>query len=345
MSSAALDGRLGSITEREIRSMPVVWRQLADRLDAEATSLAALVAASPVVVFLGCGSGHLSGRIAVDLLRPVGVPARAEVASDYVLRPVRDAAERASHDGARALAIAVSRSGETSETCAAAEAFRQRTGGRVIAVTCRPDSRLARLADMTIAVPEADEEAVPQTRSVSAFLLLWILLAGRASGEDHRGAVLAAADRLSVAADEVWTRLAELTGAERYVLLGSGAGQPLGEETALKMIEMGRVAAWAWRALEYRHGPLEALDDRTAVIGPLGSDLAPAEHAAVGEAAGAAGFSLDIAALVGPVPRPGELLVQLYALHVLSLLASRARGRDADAPTQIRAFVDDVELA
>jgi hypothetical protein len=32
-------------------------------------------------------------------------------------------------------------------------------------------------------------------------------------------------------------------------------------------------------------------------------------------------------------------------VHTLSLLAARAHGRDADAPSQIRAFVDDVELA
>jgi glucosamine--fructose-6-phosphate aminotransferase (isomerizing) len=336
---AALDAGLGSITEREIRSMPEVWRRLAGRLDDEAQSLAASLADAPPVVFLGCGSGHLSGQTAVEVLRPAGVRATAVVASDFVLRPGQVARDP------RAVGIAVSRSGETSETCAAVEAFRERTGGRVVAITCRSASRLAQLADTTIAVPEADEEAVPQTRSVSAFLLFWVLLAGRVSGGSHREAALAAADRIDAVSGELWPRLAEATDAEHYVLLGGGAGHHLGEEAALKFTEMGRVAAWAWRALEYRHGPLEALDARTAVVGPLGVDLAPAERAAVAEAAAGAGCAVDVAALVGPVPAPAQLLVQLYAVHALSLLAARAQGRDADAPSQIRAFVDDVELA
>jgi hypothetical protein len=64
----------------------------------------------------------------------------------------------------------------------------------------------------------------------------------------------------------------------------------------------------------------------------------------VAEAAAGAGFAVDVAALVGPVPAGAELLAQLYGVHALSLLAARAKGRDADAPSQIRAFVDDVEL-
>jgi glutamine---fructose-6-phosphate transaminase (isomerizing) len=260
------------------------------------------------------------------------------VASDYVLRP------RASSD-ARAVAVAVSRSGETSETCAAVEAFHARAKGTVVAATCRPESRLAALADRTIALPEADEEVVPQTRSVSAFLVLWTLLAGALEGEDRREAIVEAAGRIDVVAAELWAALARSARGARYVLLGGGAGHRLGEEAALKLTEMGRVPAWAWRALEYRHGPLEALDDRTTVVGPLGVGLARAENAAVEEAAATAGGFVDVAALVGPLPPAAALLAQLYPLMALSVLAARANGRDADAPAQIRAFVDDVDLS
>jgi glucosamine--fructose-6-phosphate aminotransferase (isomerizing) len=317
--------------------MPALWRRLADPLDDEATSLATLLKGASSVTFFGCGSAHITGQTAVELLRTAGLHARAEVASDYVLRP------GAPRDG-DAVAIAVSRSGATNETCAAVEAVRARTNGRVIAVTCRPSSPLAALADRTIGLAEADEEAVPQTRSVSAFLGLWTLLAGRLGGEDRREAIVAAADRIDGVADRLWPQLEEVARGARYVLLGAGAGHRLGEEAALKLTEMGRVPSWAWRALEYRHGPLEALDERTTVVGPIGVDLAPADLAAVQEAAAAAGASVDIAALVAPVPPAAGLLAQLYALLALSLLAARANGRNADAPTQIRAFVDDVDL-
>jgi glucosamine--fructose-6-phosphate aminotransferase (isomerizing) len=337
MSGPALDPALGAATEREIRSIPALWRRLADRLHDEAAWLSASLEGASSVTFLGCGSAYISGQTAAELLRPAGVHATAEVASDYVLRP------GAASDG-RAVAIAVSRSGETSETCAAVEAFRARTKGTVVAATCRPASRLAGLADRTIGLPEADEKVVPQTRSVSAFLMLWTLLAGVLEGEDRREAIVRAAGRIDAVADALWTQLAQSAQSSRYVLLGGGAGHRLGEEAALKLTEMGRVPAWAWRALEYRHGPLEALDDRTTVVGPLGVELSPAEHAAVQEAAGTAGAVVDVGALVGPVPPAAGLLAQLYSLFALSLLAARAGGRDADAPALIRAFVDDVDL-
>jgi glutamine---fructose-6-phosphate transaminase (isomerizing) len=338
VSGSGLDQSLGATTEREIRSMPALWRLLADRLDDEAVSLAASLEGASSVTFLGCGSAYISGQTAVELLRTAGLPAKAEVASDYVLRPgaPRDAG---------AVAIAVSRSGATNETCEAVEAFRARTNGAVVAVTCRPSSPLAALADRTIGLAEADEQAVPQTRSVSAFLVLWTLLAGRLGGEDCRDAIVAAADRIDGVAEGLWPRLEEVARGERFVLLGAGAGHRLAEEAALKLTEMGRVPSWAWRALEYRHGPLEALDEHTTVVGPIGVDLAPADLAAVEEAATAAGASVDVAVLVAPVPPAAGLLAQLYALHALSLLAARANGRNADTPTQIRPFVDDVDLS
>jgi hypothetical protein len=104
--------------------------------------------------------------------------------------------------------------------------------------------------------------------------LLWLLLEGRVRGEDRLHAVRTIGARIDAATPEVWARLTEVARAERYVLLGGGAGHRLGEEAALKFIEMGRVPAWAWRALEYGHGPLKALDERTAVVGPLGASLA-----------------------------------------------------------------------
>lgn len=332
------DGSLGASTEREIRSMPALWTRTVDRLHEDTLELAAGLDRASPIVFLGCGSGHIAGATGVELLREAGVAAVAPVASDYVLRP-------AAAPPLPGLAIAISRSGETSETCAALEAFKARTGGRAVAVTCRPGSRLASLADTTIAISEFDEQAIPQTRSVSAFLVVSTLLAGHLSEQDHRGAIVEAATRIDERAGALWRELARASRAERYVLLGAGVGYHLAEEAALKLVEMGRVSAWPWRALEYRHGPLEALDERTAVVGPLGADLAPVEEVAVREAQAKAGWSVDVTDALEPLSSAARPLAQLYGLHALALLAARAAGRDADAPQRIRSYVDDVDLA
>jgi glutamine---fructose-6-phosphate transaminase (isomerizing) len=339
MAPAATNGHLGPITESEIRSMPAVWRRTLDRLDEEARQLAALIRVSSSITYVGCGSGHLAGVAAVELLRDAGVAAMSPVASDYVLRP-----PVATERDQRPLLVAFSRSGETTETHAALEAFRARTNGCTVAVTCRPGSALAKLSDRTVAIPEADERAVPQTRSVSAFLLFSVLVAARLAHADVRVQVRTAADALERRANDIWDALSSSSSAQSYALLGSGVGYPLATEAALKLTEMGQVPASAWRALEYRHGPIEALNRRTAVIGPLGVALDAAEDLAVRDAATRAASLVDPVALAGSANEPGAPLMQLYVLHALALLAARSRGRDADAPEQIRAFIDDVHL-
>lgn len=338
-TAATTDGHLGPITETEIRSMPALWRRTLDRLDEEARELTALIRASSSITYVGCGSGHLAGVAAVELLRDAGVAAMSPVASDYVLRPP------VSMEGdVRPLLVAFSRSGETTETRAALDAFRARTSGRTVVVTCRPGSALANLSDRTVAIPEADERAVPQTRSVSAFLLFSVLVAARLAHVDVREQIRTAADALEQRASDIWDALSPSSSAESYAVLGSGVGYPLAAEAALKLTEMGKVPASAWRALEYRHGPIEAVDRRTVVVGPLGVALNTAEDLAVREAGTRAASLVNPAALAGCANEPGAPLMQLYVLHALALLAARSRGRDADAPEQIRAFVDDVHL-
>ena len=337
MSERSAAPPLGAITESEIRSMPAVWRAVVDRLDEEARELASTLERASSITFVGCGSAYLLSAMTAELLRSTGVAATAAVASDFVLRP-----EPAAESDPHPVLVAFSRSGATTETRAAVEAFRARSGGTTIAITCRPESGLARQADRAIAIPEADERAVPQTRSVGAFLLLSLLVAARLAGRDILPSVLATADWLEERAEDIWQTLTTYSAARGFVLLGAGVGFPLAGEAALKLTEMGRVPAWAWRALEFRHGPLEMLDDRIVVVGPIGTELDDTEDAAVREAGVRAGRLIDVPAL--SVDAPLSVLAQLYVLHALALLASRARGRNADAPGQIRAYVDDVHL-
>ncbi|WP_238579484.1 hypothetical protein [Demequina lutea] len=153
------------------------------------------------------------------------------------------------------------------------------------------------------------------------------------------------AQATDAAADHLWSTLSDLAAdGDGQVLLGSGLGYVLAREAALKMVEMGRVPAWAYRTLEYRHGPLEALAPGTTLVGAFGDDLTEAELTAVAEAARATNRHFDIQVVIPQQAGPVGMLAQLYAAHAYSLLLSRRRGFDADRPANIREHVGDIWL-
>jgi glucosamine--fructose-6-phosphate aminotransferase (isomerizing) len=328
---------LGAVTEVEIRSEPAVWLATSGRLAESAAAMAQTVAAASSVVFLGCGSSHFGGRLAAELLRRANIPAAAYVSSDYVLRPPVE-------HGSRPVAVALSRSGETSETLQAISSFRRRHGGHVYGLVCRPGSEIARAVDVAVAIPEADERAVPQTRSVSAFLLFSMLLGATLGGRDILADIARVASEVKDRQASIWSSARIAATASRYVLLGSGSGFALAQEGALKFTEMGRAPAWAYRALEYRHGPIEALDAETTVVGLLGDDPDEAECDAFTEASARAGSVVDTDVIGPHLTGPSSLLGQLYVLQTLALEVARFRALDADQPPNIRAFVSDVWL-
>lgn len=334
---------LGLHAEGEIRSMPQIWRTLTPSVHAAVSGLTETVTRGPVVL-LGAGSGYFAAIFGQMLLERAGLHASAHTSSDYVQRPPASSLELLRRNP-RPVAIALSRSGETSETLSAVRAFRRRGGSTIIAMTCRPESALACEADTVIDLGEADELAVPQTRSVSALWLSLLLLAGVCDGQDLRTQVMDVAQATDAAADHLWSTLSDLAAdGDGQVLLGSGLGYVLAREAALKMVEMGRVPAWAYRTLEYRHGPLEALAPGTTLVGAFGDDLTEAELTAVAEAAGATNRHFDIQKVVPQQTGPVGMLAQLYTAHAYSLLLSRRRGFDADRPTNIREHVGDVWL-
>jgi glutamine---fructose-6-phosphate transaminase (isomerizing) len=252
---------LGAITEREIRSQPHVWRAVLDRLAEHSEEITGLLSQADNVLLVGCGSSYYGSVATAELLRRGGVAALPLTSGEYVQRPP---AGRASRDGDQLL-IAFSRSGRTSETREAVEVFRQRhPTGTAIAVTCDPDSPLAERAHQPILIPEAQEEAIPQTRSVSAFWLLALLVSARLRGIDARASVIHAADWILRREESLWEQLAGgIEGFQRVVLLGGGIGFALAHEANLKMMEMAGADSWGYLTLEFRHAPLEVIDERT----------------------------------------------------------------------------------
>jgi glucosamine--fructose-6-phosphate aminotransferase (isomerizing) len=194
----------------------------------------------------------------------VGVSARAYPASEIALLP--DLVLKADRDP---LLIAVSRSGETTETLEAIRIFRERTGNPVIAVTCDSGSALARQADLTLDIDEAREQSVAQTRSFTSMLLVLqgvaALLGGSGNLDDLTLLPQELTDQFNAYAS-LARELGEHPEIRQFFFLGSGALYGIANEAMLKLKEMSLSPSEAFHVLEFRHGPMSMVDEDTLVV-------------------------------------------------------------------------------
>jgi fructoselysine-6-P-deglycase FrlB-like protein len=149
--------------------------------------------------------------------------------------------------------IALSRSGTTTEIL---DVVRQLHGDiPVLGITATAGSPLAELVTDEIDLPFADERSVVQTRFATTALSLLL----GAYGWD----VEASASRAEGFLDE---SLPDWAGSiEQFVFLGRGVAAAIANEAALKFREILRTWSEAYPTMEYRHGPISAIDERSLV--------------------------------------------------------------------------------
>jgi glucosamine--fructose-6-phosphate aminotransferase (isomerizing) len=258
----------GAFSWREITTQGEAWRggleaALAKRREVEA--LWAAHAQRPVC-FIGCGSTHCLAQFCAPFFqRATGMRALALPSSELLFQ-----AEPLTRGMSAPLVVALSRSGETSETIWAAEKLRA-LGSPVVLVSCYEDTPLAACADCTIVIPEGREQSFAQTRSFAGMLVAVQTMAALIAADR---ALLADLQVLPSLADELIARaqpLAERLGAEqsyqRITYLGSGALYGLAAEATIKMKEMSLSIAEAFHFMEFRHGPMALVDEEHLIVG------------------------------------------------------------------------------
>jgi glucosamine--fructose-6-phosphate aminotransferase (isomerizing) len=273
-------GPHASHTYREILSQPATWRATLAAAEARRPEIAALRrdGRAPAVLFTGCGSPFFLARSAAAIYQQVaGAPAQASPGSDLMLFPELALAARPE------LLVAVSRSGSTTEVLRAVAAFRERSAGPALAITCYEGTPLAAVAAPTIVAADADEQSVAQTRSFTAMLITAQLAIGALAGRPA-GAALGALPDMGAALLAEHGALAQQLGEDgsiqRCFFLGGGPLYGLACEAMLKMKEMALTAAEAYHTLEFRHGPMAMVDRSTLVVGML-TEAGLAHEAAV----------------------------------------------------------------
>jgi glucosamine--fructose-6-phosphate aminotransferase (isomerizing) len=256
-----------SHTWQEIVSQPQVWRTTLEAFELDRERFEGFVGQADFdqILVTGCGSTHYLAQSAAALIaRCTGISARAYPASELWLFPGTVPTNRT-------LLVAVSRSGTTTETLRAVERFRDLGGAPALAITCYPESQLAQQADFVLAAPDAQERSIAQTRSFASMLLLTLGLTATLA---HDEGMLERLRRLPDALHDLVDRMGDLPqqlgadlNTERIFFLGGGPLYGLANEAMLKVKEMSLSYSEAYHPLEFRHGPMSMVNERTLVVG------------------------------------------------------------------------------
>lgn len=287
-------------------------------------------------VVVGCGTSYYLAQSLAATLNLRGVPALAVPGSEWTHR-----ARAYVPDEAGTTVIALSRSGESTETVQAAERSRA-LGLEVIGVTCEPGSSLTRHASRLVVAETHPAEGIVMTASASLMLLVGLRLAGVEVGLEAAREAERVMRALDAGARSV------LQARSHFVYLGSGPLHGIAQEGALKLQEMSISYTQAYHPMEYRHGPVSLVDGRTLVVMLYSPELQAeqAKLAAELQAKGAAVIGLggpgDLSVDFAGQAAPDDIQRSLVLLPALQLFGERvaaARQIDSTAPRHLTKVV------
>lgn len=258
----------------EILQQPEALRQTLEREQDTAGRLAAAIRRREpaLVVIAGRGSSDnaaLYGRYLIEAVNRLPVSLAApSLFTIYEAPPrLRDA-----------LVIGVSQSGESADVLEVLREARSQ-GALTVGITNEERSPLSEEVDFSLVGRGGRELSVPATKSYSAQLVLFALVACAWNGKDERFAALGEVPEMVARVLECEQGIREV--AERYaaiqrcVVLGRGYNLSTALEIALKIKETSYVLAQPYSLADFLHGPV-ALIERgfpALLIGPSGRAL------------------------------------------------------------------------
>ncbi len=226
------------------------------------------------IVILGCGTSihaGMLGKYAIE--RWSRLPVETCIASEYrYADPIV---------GPETLCLALTQSGETTDTLAATRLAREH-GAPVIALTNVVGSAVTRLAGGVLYLQAGPEISVTATKTyvtmVTVLYLLGLWLGERqgALAPEEHSQMLSALQALpsqmeqlleSPELEEQVSQVADMLASRASCMfIGRGVGYPLALEGALKLKEISYIHAEAYPAGELKHGPIALLDQNLPLI-------------------------------------------------------------------------------
>ena len=332
----------GQFTQQEIFSQPEAWAAALKVMDETRQNMLDLEPTRRYrqVLFIGCGSTYYLSLAAASLTQELtGLPARAFPSSELWLYP------RSSYVDGKSLLVAVSRSGETTETLRACEAFLADKHGDLLTLTCYNDMPLAKMGQLSLVFPSGKEQSVAQTRAFSTLYLATVALASLWAG---RADLFSSLARLPAAGQKVLEQVVPLTAElgpdsaiDRFYWLGSGPRYGLACELSLKMKEMSLSHSEPFHFLEFRHGPKSMVTKSSLVVGLQSSVNGSREAEVLADVKNLGGRVLDMAEAGSTVRFESGLdeairnVLYLPVGQLIALKRSISKGLNPDRPTNL----------
>ncbi|MEB3327158.1 MAG: glutamine--fructose-6-phosphate transaminase (isomerizing) [Synechococcus sp.] len=369
---------------KEIHEQPetaALWvaRHLPQPLSGQACPLVALPLPAEVfegverIQILACGTSRHAAQVGAYLLEQLaGIPTSVFYASEFRYGPP----PLSTHT----LTIGVTQSGETADTLAALAMEQERRqlipdpafAPRLLGITNRAESSLARMVDHILDIGAGIEVGVAATKTFLAQLLafygLALAFAERRLGHPGQhgpgpGCSRAGLEALVAQLRQLPQQLEALVadhdqrcaglahrfeGTQDVIFLGRGINYPIALEGALKLKEISYIHAEGYPAGEMKHGPIALLDAKVPVVSiampgmVFEKVLSNAQEAKARDAEliGVAPNCPDaeLFDLLLPVPVVDELLSPLLTVIPMQLLSyhiAAHRGLDVDQPRNL----------
>lgn len=307
------------------------------------------------IQIIACGTSLHAAMVGKYLIEELAeIPVDVEASSEYIYRRTITTEN--------SLIIGVSQSGETADTITAIRQAKAK-GAHILIVTNRPDSTMAREADSLLPINAGIEVSVAATKSYTAQLMSFYLLALYIAQTKD----VAAADKIKKIKEEmlqlpqkietVLSHKEDIQNCARmfssfkdFIYIARGINFPVALEGALKLKEISYINATGYPAGELKHGPIAMLDETMPVLSILmpgtvyekvlsNSEEAKARNARLITLTSSADEKLDeLFEYVLRVPEVDELLSPVIASVPLQLLAyyiAEFLGKDVDQPRNL----------
>lgn len=256
---------------QEIVTQQLAWQEAVETTIAQKEQIISLFRTKQLstAIFIGCTSSYYGGLMVADFWRTgCGIHSAAYPSSELLFFPHHKPYSSQNNP----FLIVLSRSGKTTETIWAMEEFEKINPGRSALIGCANlKGPLSQLASLSILVPGANEETIPQTRSLSAMMVSGFLM-GALGVKNEAAAQLITyfPNQVSPIIDKADPRVEELIKGKTFkniFILGGGPFYYLAQEIALKCMEMSNTDTFSYQFMESRHGPRSLIDQDTLVVG------------------------------------------------------------------------------
>ncbi|KKW06189.1 MAG: Glucosamine/fructose-6-phosphate aminotransferase, isomerizing [candidate division CPR1 bacterium GW2011_GWC1_49_13] len=250
---------------KEISEQPQILSRLSKYPEKEIKEVAKLIKDSFGTYFTACGTAAHSGLAATYMF--------ADLAERHVNFSVgSEFPFLESFLTPESLLIAASQSGETMDTLEAVRAAKKHKA-KVVALTNVQGSSLTRVADKTLLLNCGPEKAVLATKSYTAKLALFLLLASQIGrkGEEGRKLIAKAARGVKeILAEENILKIKDLAkdlkDSRHIYVIGRGVNYPTALEAALKIKEVTYIHAEGFAGGELKHGVIALIEKGTPCL-------------------------------------------------------------------------------